>query len=344
MVRSFVFVCVAFALIVCLPFRVEAGLGAGVSGTFALDVRGAQQVLPQGVSFPFTLDAQGTYHLQLPNAKMGPFAVDARGVPGNLGFRESNLFPIGEPGTSPPAPRGEPVISVSPDSLVIRDVVTGSTRTDTLMVRNTGTDTLRVTNSVSSDPVFTSSPTLFTVVPGSSQKVVVTFAPTVVGEKRATLTLSYNGSGSPFSVKLIGIGLAPVPVDITPPTVISALPANGAKDIKPETINTVGTVIVFTEAINITKIQISVQAGDQKLSWQPTWSDGDTKLTLKPAQGSELGFQIEYKVTLSQVTDRAGNAAKDIIITFTTGSAPPPGSKTVSFSVPASVSPVKNYF
>ncbi len=103
------------------------------------------------------------------------------------------------------------VAAASPDPLGVGVVDVGSTGTGILTISNTGAAPLSVTDVVSSNTQFSASPTAFSVDAGSSQDVVVTFAPSVVGLETADIAFIHNGSGSDTAVAS-GIGR------ITPPT------------------------------------------------------------------------------------------------------------------------------
>jgi hypothetical protein len=101
------------------------------------------------------------------------------------------------------------------------------------------------------------------------------------------------------------------PEDVTPPSVASSTPSDGAKDVNPDDVNADGIVIELDEEADVT---LTVTLEDVPLNWKAS-VDGTT-VTLQPLSGSELGFEKEYVVT-GTATDGAGNEA-EISITFTT--------------------------
>jgi hypothetical protein len=124
-----------------------------------------------------------------------------------------------------------------------------------------------------------------------------------------------EGIAAPTTLK---VGVFASVSDTTPPKMIISSPKDGDKNIDPDTVNADGIIATFNESIDTAKIQINFKAGDQILIWQPIWANNDTKLTLTPTAGNELSFETEYTVTLSQVRDKAGNDAGEIVIVFTT--------------------------
>ena len=112
------------------------------------------------------------------------------------------------------------------------------------------------------------------------------------------------------------------PVDQDPPFVISATVTDGAENMDPDGFNKNGIVFQFNEGVDTGKVTVSLMAGDQTLSWQASWSDGDQKLTLKPEEGSELAFGAAYVLVVLGVTDGAGNVAPEIRVVFTTKDPP----------------------
>ena len=94
-------------------------------------------------------------------------------------------------------------------ALPIGDVQVGSAATDSAKVKNTGTATLSVT-AVTVTGVdtasFAATPLSLSVPAGDSAYVQVTFTPTSVGAKTASLQLTHNASGSPATITLTGTG------------------------------------------------------------------------------------------------------------------------------------------
>jgi hypothetical protein len=93
-----------------------------------------------------------------------------------------------------------------PSTLSFGNVVIGTSKALQLTISNAGEGDLTVSNITSDDAHFTPLPTSFTVTPGSSQAVTVTFATNVLlpGSQSGTLTITHNGLDSPTLVAMTG--------------------------------------------------------------------------------------------------------------------------------------------
>jgi P pilus assembly chaperone PapD len=93
-----------------------------------------------------------------------------------------------------------------PSTLSFGNVVIGTSKALQLTISNAGEGDLTVSNITSDDAHFTPLPTSFTVTPGSSQAVTVTFATNVLlpGSQSGTLTITHNGLDSPTLVTMTG--------------------------------------------------------------------------------------------------------------------------------------------
>ncbi len=118
-----------------------------------------------------------------------------------------------------PAVIPAPVISDTPNPLAFGNVNVGTTANQTLTVQNTGNAALQVTNITSTNPVFTASPASFTIQPGGTQNVTVSFLPTAAGAVSANLQIANNSAVNPYLVAVSGTGVAtgPAPVFIANP-------------------------------------------------------------------------------------------------------------------------------
>jgi len=119
----------------------------------------------------------------------------------------------------------QPMVSLSPNSLTFTNQVVGSTSlSQTATLTNTGTASLLI-NAVSSAGDFllnttdTSCPYSGGFVgPGSSCSLDVSFAPTQLGARIGSLTISSNAAGSPQGVALSGSGANPTSALLLPMT------------------------------------------------------------------------------------------------------------------------------
>jgi hypothetical protein len=111
-------------------------------------------------------------------------------------------------------------ISSTPASITFGEVGAGLTKSDTLLISNTGTATLVISTVATGTRTFIPARTSFTIAPLSSDTLSMTFAPTGVQSYNDTLRLISNAVLNPLLVPLAGEGVSPtsVPQDIVPAT------------------------------------------------------------------------------------------------------------------------------
>ncbi len=114
-----------------------------------------------------------------------------------------------------------PAIEVTPTSVTFGNQLLNTTSAPgTVTIKNTGTADLLITvvslaGSASADFTMTDSPLPLTLAPGVSSVVTLTFKPSALGNRPATLSIASNAAGSPFVVSVSGTGVAPA-IDVTP--------------------------------------------------------------------------------------------------------------------------------
>ena len=100
-----------------------------------------------------------------------------------------------------------PKFTVNPTSLSFGSVNSGTIKQDTLVVTNTGTANL-IINGVSSNNVFYKiNPAIGTIIPGTSRKFFVVFAPLKPGAQVGYVYFYHNASNGKDSVYVNGIGV-----------------------------------------------------------------------------------------------------------------------------------------
>ena len=99
-------------------------------------------------------------------------------------------------------------ISLDSTSLNFGNVTANNSIQRKLKVENKATafSDLNVTDIVMSNSVFTATPRSFTLKPGDSQEVTITFTPTEASSYSDTLSIFHNGSESPSKIELKGTG------------------------------------------------------------------------------------------------------------------------------------------
>ncbi len=114
----------------------------------------------------------------------------------------------GSPTSVPVAGSGvEPVFSVNPQSRTFGNVVVNSTRTDSVMVTNTGAFPLTISGISSSSSEFIVTPLNAVVPAGQQRAVLISFTPAVAGPRSAIVTFTHDAAGSPGTVNVNGTGI-----------------------------------------------------------------------------------------------------------------------------------------
>jgi Zn-dependent metalloprotease len=109
---------------------------------------------------------------------------------------------------------GVPEMALSDTSLYFGSLFHGSSKSDTLLMFNSGCDTLRVTNMISSLSEFSINKTNLKVAPGDTGKVLISFAPESIGSFIGNLTI-YNNYADTL-LRLTGTGTEPPEISVTP--------------------------------------------------------------------------------------------------------------------------------
>ncbi len=146
---------------------------------------------------------------------------------------------------------GKPHVVVQPDTLEFGNIFTGCTRTDTLLVQNTGSDTLIVSDISSANPRFTFTPPTLTIPAHQGQSLLVTFAPTDDGRSTGTLTLLSNDPTHPATeVFLGGEGVYPPGIALSPDSFEVSLTEGDSTTRTLTVANTGRSDLVWTAAIS----------------------------------------------------------------------------------------------
>ena len=178
---------------------------------------------------------------------------------------------------------GVPDITISADTMDLGIVYTGYSSTDTLIVSNEGTDSLNVSDISSDNPDYTVDTTNFSLYPGETQEVVVTFTPSSVGIITGNLTISSDDPDeSTISVFLQAEGLEPPDISVSPDSLSDSL---------------------FTGEISVDTLTI-YNTGNSDLIFEIATEDvdgGGLKLSAKkiPIVPTNIGFNADNRIQLS---------------------------------------------
>ncbi len=246
-------------------------------------------------------------------------------TPGDFGNRSASLVfndnAPGNPHTIPLTGVGaNPGISVPASLSFGNQLINTTSAVNQVIVSSTGTAALNVssvtiTGANASEFTITSG-TTFTVNPGSTSPISITFRPTDVGPRTATLNIVDNATGSPHTVTLNGtgtgptIGLNPVSIDFGQQAV------NVVSGAIPITVSNSGTGNLTISAIAIS----GANASDF------TFTAGTLPLTVAP--NSTVTINVTFKplantarsATLS-ITDNAAGSPQTVPLAGT-GTAP----------------------
>jgi len=139
------------------------------------------------------------------------------------------------------------------------------------------------------------------------------FAENKIADSQGFITFSQAyGSSDAVAIRQ-GAG-----VDTTPPSIISAIPSNGATGVEP----TQHVTITFSEAMNetATKSAFSMSQGGAPVAGSVTWQAGDTIMVFSPSQVFDYGTRYFANVSTG-ASDVAGNQLQSqFSIGFTTKS------------------------
>ncbi len=130
-----------------------------------------------------------------------------------------------------------------------------------------------------------------------------------------TLNIEWTGGDGGSATLTLNI----TAVDNDPPVLDSSEPvADGDEDVEYEGLEEIK--LHFNEALDTTAsrvISIAPDGGDA-LPWSVSWEDDGATAVLSAGKGGALTAETTYVITATAPTDKAGNAAGDVTITFTT--------------------------
>jgi hypothetical protein len=147
-----------------------------------------------------------------------------------------------------------PKISVVPKSVNFGKISVTATSQSVITIQNTGASDLNITSVTIAGPgEFTETNNCAIVSPAGSCAITLTFEPTSIGNKNATLSISSNDPKKPsLNVKLVGTALPPK-IAISPSSLnFGSIEAGNISLSRTVTINNAGISDLIIEGIGIT--------------------------------------------------------------------------------------------
>jgi len=235
----------------------SATLPATVSnpGTDPLTISGIASSDPQYTfapsAFPITVPAGGN---QIFNVTFSPTSLGSH--PATLTFtHDAPGSPTSYSVTGVGADAG-PTFGVSPASLTFPTVYVGNTANKILTVTNNGlSNTLSISSVTTTNADYSVVPPTATIAPGANQVFTVTFAPTSDGTISGNVVFTHNGTTSPNSVPVTGVGF-------TPPTVSGLVFAEDTAFVPENTSNITATMqlLGLPPGVGVHALQFKLQS------------------------------------------------------------------------------------
>jgi hypothetical protein len=201
---------------------------------------------------PFTVAAGGSTTLTVTYAPTGA-GVDTGclALASNDPNNPVSQLAVSGTGLAPSAPR----IAVTPLALGFGSVTVGLSANRTTTVSNSGTATLTasVALGAGTSAEFTVAPASFTVAPGASQVVTVTYAPSAVGADTGSLVVTGNDPATPtVTVTVTGSGVAaPAPAIVLVPASVDFGPVvTGSSASRAVAIQNTGSAVLNVSSVS----------------------------------------------------------------------------------------------
>ena len=148
---------------------------------------------------------------------------------------------------------GIPDIAVAPAALDFGSLFAGLSRTDTsLVVQNNGSDRLIVSQVEVTSSAFFANPAPFTLAPGGTYSLPVTFAPASPGDVTASLVLHSNDPDHPLlPVALHGVALVPPDIQVSPDSLSVLLQPNQTETRTLTLSNVGGSALIWSTSVDL---------------------------------------------------------------------------------------------
>ncbi|MCK6619774.1 MAG: choice-of-anchor D domain-containing protein [Calditrichaceae bacterium] len=208
-----------------------------------------------------------------------------------------------------------PSISAYPDPLVFDTTAVNQQSSETLYVLNQGNADLVVSDIVSTHPSFSASPAQFSVLPGDSEAVTVTFAPAAAGPHTGSLAILSNDPITPeYNVSVQGQGIDP-PVIAVDPEMINVSLAPGYSTDVPVTISNTAPAgaanLDWSAEVFLTRVKLRVNpysgpVSNEAEAHHPRAVEGHTYSLV-----AEAFWDLQYSCNLENLTGALGNAGAE---------------------------------
>ena len=189
-------------------------------------------------------------------------------------------------------------------SLVFGNVSVGHTRSDTIRISNPGTGPLVVTSVTTGTAFFTPGRTSFTIAPGASDTLSVTFAPAATQGYTDTLRINSNAVGSPSKVMLNGTG--------TLAATVSVLVPNGGEVWQVGTIHNITWSSTLLTEVNLfylslpgtrwRSIATNVPAGSGSYAWTIVNAPGQAAIRVVSSSDATIVDESNNPFTIQTAT------------------------------------------
>ncbi len=99
--------------------------------------------------------------------------------------------------------------SINLNNIDFGEVRNGTTKTDFVIITNTGTASLNISDIISSNDVFTVDPEFASIAPGATMKIYITFAPIVDGLQNGIIYFNHDALNMQNTITVTGTGVSP---------------------------------------------------------------------------------------------------------------------------------------
>jgi len=226
-------------------------------------------------------------------------------------------------------------LSATPTSVSFGSVVTGSTNSQTIQLKNTGTASLSVSQVAATGSGFSVSGASvpLTLAPGQTSTFNVQYAPTTAGAVNGSVSVVSNAPNSPAAVSLSGTGVAATrTLSVSPGNLSFGSVNDGSTASQGFTVTNTGNSNVSISGMSATGAGYSIVSGG-------------SAVTLSPNQSASVSVQFAPSVagSVSGAVSILSNATGSSGVTLSGTGVAPQVNHTVALNWGASSSSVAGY-